>query len=59
MTDKIIHYGIRSAESGEWLQFDNGQIFWTTSRAIAQAQLDHFLGVKDAKGIMFKIAEFD
>lgn len=34
-------WGIWNAETKGWIQFDNGQLFWTTSYAVARLQLEN------------------
>jgi hypothetical protein len=34
------HYGIWCIEVGGWMMDRNGMIFWTTSKAVAEAQLE-------------------
>lgn len=40
----MTHYGIRVRESGGWMTDDSGIVFWTTSEAVAVAQLRKSLG---------------
>lgn len=41
MSDKLKHWGIW--DYCDWMQFEDGEIFWTTSRAVAEAQLRKIL----------------
>ncbi len=34
------HWGIWVAETGSWLRFNSNNLFSTTSRAVAQAQME-------------------
>lgn len=36
---ELKYYGIKNKKTDEWIRFGNGEIFWTTSYVVAQAQL--------------------
>jgi hypothetical protein len=40
VTLKMEHFGIFCKTKQRWLTFTNGMIFWSSSRAVAQAYLD-------------------
>ena len=48
------HWGIRSKNHGTWLGFDSNDIFWTTSRAVAEAQLSRLIDNQD-----WEVSEFE
>ncbi len=54
VTIKVPHWGIRHKEHGYWLGNTLNGVFWTTSRAVAVAQLERSL-----VGAEWEVAEFE
>lgn len=42
----MTHFGILQTLTGKWMVDQLGIVFWTTSKAVAEAQLEQMLGDK-------------
>ena len=54
------HYGIWIEQTGQWAVFSDGRVFWTTSKMVAQIQLQGLFlddAVKGARVEEFPEAE--
>ncbi len=48
------HWGIRNKSNRGWMGFDSNDIFWTTSRVVAEAQFSRLLNNRD-----WEVSEFE
>jgi len=50
-----MHFGIWIGNENSWMCFDSGNLFWATSRAVAEAQLrqSRFAGREDVVVLAF------
>ena len=55
----MTHFGIRHNKSGKWMTFQSGEVFWTTSRAVADVQLTLFTRFEVSAIDDYSVATFD
>lgn len=55
----MMHFGLRKISSKEWFVLSSGEVFWTTSRAVADAQLARLMRWEIEDCGSFTVEEFE